>query len=97
MHEVEAALVYGVAGWPVQVHHASRDQWWRVLEVIEPESVPPQPATTDRYILLVSGPLAYLPDRDGEMYIAARRDGDRWLIEPDASAYPRRRRPPGGP
>ena len=87
-------LVYGTTGWPVQVHHAGRDIWWRVLEVIEPETVPPAPATTDRYVLKVHGPLAYLPGPEGQQYIAATRDGGRWLIEPEPSAYPRRGRPP---
>jgi hypothetical protein len=31
MNEAEAILSYGVSGWPVWVHHAHREQHWRVL------------------------------------------------------------------
>jgi hypothetical protein len=95
MGEVEAVLTFGISGWPVWVHHARRDQHWRVLEIVEPRAGRATPAGTDRYILRVEGPLAYLPDREGRSYIAARRYGGLWLIEPDASAYPRRGTPPG--
>jgi hypothetical protein len=104
MRKAEAILTYGMSGWPVWVHHARRDLSWRVLEIVEPEvragtvhggaarggAVPP-----GRYLLKVHGPLAYVAGYEGTFYIAAERDGDRWWIEPDAAAYPRRGTPPG--
>lgn len=96
MGAVEAVLTYGMSGWPTWVHHAHRELSWRVLEVIEPGQHPPQPSVIDKYVLKVHGPLAYLPGRRGRLYIAARRHGGRWLVEPAASAYPRRGRPPEG-
>ena len=51
MPEVEASLIFGTAGWPVQAHHIRRDLRWRVLEVIEPETAPAQLAAVDRYVL----------------------------------------------
>ena len=95
MRGVEAVLTYGTAGWPVWVHHAHRDLHWRVLEVIEPRIPAATPGRTDRYILWVHGPFAYLPGRDGRQYVAVRRHAGQWLMEPDATAYPRRGTPAG--
>ena len=52
------------------------------------------PAGTDRYILLVQGPFAYLPG-EGEQYITATRRGGRWWITPNTTARPRRGTSPG--
>jgi hypothetical protein len=49
----------------IALHHISRDLWWRVLEVIGPETASPKPDVTDRYVLRVHRPLAYLPGRRG--------------------------------
>lgn len=88
-------LTFGMSGWPTWLHHAHREQHWRVLEVIEPEDVAPSPAAIDRYILLADGPFAYLKGSDGEQYITAIRRGGRWWIKPNTGANPRRGIPPG--
>jgi hypothetical protein len=95
MDEAEAVLSYGVSGWPVWVHHAHREQHWRVLEIVEPDTAAATPADTDRYILLADGPFAFLKGRDGEQYITATRRGGRWWITPNTSANPRRGTSPG--
>ena len=95
MDEAEAVLSYGRAGWPVWVHHACREQHWRVLEIIEPDTTAARPAGTNRYILLVDGPFAYLKGSEGEQYITATRRGGRWWITPNTSANPRRGTSPG--
>ena len=95
MGEAEAVLAFGMSGWPVWVHHAHREQHWRVLEVIEPENTAPSPAAIDRYILLADGPFAFLKGSDGEQYITATRRGGRWWITPNTSANPRRGTSPG--
>ena len=75
-----------MSGWPTWVHHAHREQHWRVLEVIEPEKAAPSPAAVNRYILLADGPFAYLKGSDGEQYITATRRDSRWRIGGDKSA-----------
>ena len=95
MNEAEAVLSFGRAGWPVWVHHAHREQHWRVLEIIEPEIGATRKAVVDRYILLVDGPFAYLKGSDGEQYITAARRGGRWWITPNTTAHPRRGTSPG--
>ena len=67
---------------------------WHVLEIIEPDTAAASPASTDRYILLVRGPFAYLPG-DGEQYITASRRQGRWWIAPNTTAHPRRGTSPG--
>ena len=67
---------------------------WHVLEIIEPDTAAASPASTDRYILLVQGPFAYLPG-EGEQYITATRRGGRWWIAPGTAASPRRGTSPG--
>jgi hypothetical protein len=90
MDEAEAVLSYGRSGWPVWVHHAHREQHWRVLEIIESDTAAARPADASRYILLVDGPFAYLKGRDGEQYITATRRDGRWWITPNTAVYPRR-------
>ena len=41
MGRAEVVLTFGMSGWPVWVHHAGREQHWRVLEIIEPENPAP--------------------------------------------------------
>ena len=77
MDEAEAVLSYGISGWPVWVHHAHREQHWLVLEIIEPDTPAATPAGTDRFILLVDGPFAYLKGGDGEQYVTVTRRGGR--------------------
>ena len=95
MGGVEAVLTYGISGWPTWVHHEGREMHWHVLEIIEPDIAEATPARTDRYILLVDGPFAYLKGSDGEQYITATRRGGRWWIAPNTSAHPRRGTSPG--
>jgi hypothetical protein len=64
-----------VSGRPTWVHHARREQHWRVLEVIEPENTAPSRAGISRYILLVEGPFAFLKGSEGEQYITATGAG----------------------
>jgi hypothetical protein len=87
-------LSYGRSGWPTWVHHKQRQMHWHVLEIIEPGTAAASPAGTDRYILLVDGPFAYVPG-EGEQYIIATRRGGRWQIAPDTTAWPRRGTSPG--
>lgn len=89
------ALTFGVSGWPVWLQHAHREQHWRVLEVIEPESTPPSPAGLSRDVLLADGPFAFHKGHEGEQYITATRRGGRWLITPNTSVNSRRGFPPG--
>jgi hypothetical protein len=95
MDGVEAVLTYGISGWPTWVHHEHREMHWHILEIIEPDIAEATPARTDRYILLVDGPFAYLKGRDGEQYITATRRGGRWWITPNTTAHPRRGTSPG--
>jgi hypothetical protein len=95
MDEAEAVLSYGRAGWPVWVHHAHREQHWRVLQIIEPKIGARRKSVVDRYILLVDGPFAYLKGSDGEQYITATRRGGRWWITPNTTVHPRRGTSPG--
>jgi len=67
---------------------------WHVLEIIEPDTAAARPASTDRYILLVQGPFAYLPG-EGEQYITASRRQGRWWIATNTTAHPRRGTSPG--
>jgi hypothetical protein len=94
MDGVEVALTYGISGWPTWVHHEHREMHWHVLEIIEPDTAAASPASTDRYILLVQGPFAYLPG-EGEQYITASRRQGRWWIAPNTTAHPRRGTSPG--
>jgi hypothetical protein len=87
---VEAVLTYVISGWPTWVHHEGREMHWHVLEIIEPDTGEATPARTDRYILLVDGPFAYMKGRDGEQCITATRRGGRWWITPNTAAHPRR-------
>jgi hypothetical protein len=43
VREAEVVLTFGMSGWPVWVHHARREQHWRILEVIKPENAAPSP------------------------------------------------------
>jgi hypothetical protein len=95
MGEAEAVLTYGISGWPTWVHHEGREMHWHVLEIIEPDIAEAAPARTDRYILLVDGPFAYLKGSEGEQYITATRRGGRWRIAPNTTVHPRRGTPPG--
>jgi hypothetical protein len=88
-------LTFGMSWWPAWMHHAHREQHWRVLGIIEPENAAPSPPAIDRYVLLVDGPFAYLKGSAGEQYITATRRGGRWWIKPNTSANPRRGIPPG--
>jgi len=94
MDGVEVVLTYGISGWPTWVHHEHREMHWHVLEIIEPDTAGASPASTDRYILLVQGPFAYLPG-EGEQYITAIRRDSRWWITPNTTAHPRRGSSPG--
>jgi hypothetical protein len=94
MDGVEAVLTYGISGWPTWVHHEHREMHWHVVEIIEPDTAGASPASTDRYILLVQGPFAYLPG-EGEQYITAIRRRGRWWITPNTTAHPRRGTSPG--
>ena len=67
---------------------------WHVVEIIEPDMANASPARTDRYVLLVQGPFAYVPG-EGEQYITATRRDGRWWIVPNTSAHPRRGTSPG--
>jgi hypothetical protein len=91
----EVVLRFGRSGWPVWVHHEHRELHWRVLEIIEPTTKPASPAGTGRYILLVDGPFACLPGREGGQCITATRRDGRWQIKPNITAYPRRGASPG--
>jgi hypothetical protein len=42
-------LSHGRSGWPVWVHHAHREQHWRGLEIIEPDTAAASPADANRY------------------------------------------------
>ena len=95
MGEAEAVLTYGISGWPTWVHHEGREMHWHVLEIIEPDIAEAAPARTDRHILLVDGPFAYLKASEGEQYITATRRGGRWQIAPNTTARPRRGISPG--
>jgi hypothetical protein len=94
MDGVEVVLTHGISGWPTWVHHEHREMHWHVLEIIEPDTAAASPASTDRYILLVQGPFAYLPG-EGEQYITAIRRRGRWWITPNTTAHPRRGTSPG--
>jgi hypothetical protein len=94
MGEAEAALTYGISGWPTWVHHEQREMHWHILEIIEPDIAKASPVRADRYILLVQGPFAYVPG-EGEQYITATRRGGRWWIAPNTTARPRRGTSPG--
>jgi hypothetical protein len=78
----------------VRVHHARREQHWRVLKIIEPENAAPSRVGVSRYILLVDGPFAFYKGHDGEQCITATRRRGRWWITPNTSANPRRGIPP---
>ena len=67
---------------------------WHVVEIIEPDTANASPAGTDRYILLVQGPFAYVPG-EGEQYITATRRDGRWWIAPTTTVRPRRGTSPG--
>jgi len=67
---------------------------WHVVEIIEPDMANASPARTDRYVLLVQGPFAYVPG-EGEQYITATRRDGRWWIVPNTSAHPRPGTSPG--
>jgi hypothetical protein len=93
--DAEAVLTFGRSGWPVWVTTPTASSTGGVLEVIEPENTAASPADSNRYILLVDGPFAFLKGMDGEQYITATRRGDRWWITPNTSVNPRRGFPPG--
>jgi hypothetical protein len=95
MGEAEAVLTFGQSGWPVWVHHAHREQHWRVLEIIEPENTLPSRTGISRYILLVDGPFAFHNGYDGEQYIVATRRNGQWWVTPNTAVNPRRGFPPG--
>jgi hypothetical protein len=65
-----------------------------LLEIIEPDAANASPAGTDRYIMLVQGPFAYVPG-EGEQYITATRRDGRRRIAPNTTAYPRQGTSPG--
>jgi hypothetical protein len=89
MGGVEAALTYGISGWPTWVRHEGREMHWHVLEIIESDTAAASPACTDAYVLLAHGPFAYVPG-EGEQYISATRRHGRWWIAPDTTVHPRR-------
>lgn len=95
MGETEAVLSCGVSGWPVMVHHASRNMHWRVLGIVEPDTAAASPAHTGRYVLLVHGPFAYVTGGEGEQYMTAAWHDGQWWITPNTTGYPRRGIPPG--
>jgi hypothetical protein len=95
MGEAEAVLTFGMSGWPTWLHHAHREQHWRLLEVIEPEKAAASPAAINRYTLLVDGPFAFLKGSAGEQYITATRRDGRWWIMPNTTANAWRGIPPG--
>ena len=85
MGEAEPVLTFGRSRWPVCVHHAHREQHWRVLEIVEPLRGGAQPGDISRYLLLADGPFAFLKGHDGEQCITATRRGGRWWITPSTS------------